>query len=447
VKASTHSPITTRAPGEIIAWNGSAPIVREQFLAIVEHISQQLPAGEYAFNLCSNPVHYLCGFYATIRAGQCTLMPPNRLESTRAEIREDFGASYVIADRGASDFDMRSALRKALAFSIASASCPQIPEDQLCAVAFTSGSTGRPQPNRKYWRTLRIGSLSNARMMLRGIPFPASVLSTVPPQHMWGLETSILLPAFSNVSICGKSPFYPLEIKEALEELPAPRVLVSTPVHLRALLDSGLEWVAIERILCATAPLTVQLAGELEEALHTAVLEVFGCSESGILASRPITRQEQWDLADIFELDIIDGQARITGEHLPDAVYLQDVIQKLSTHEFRWLGRHQDMVNIAGKRASLADINRRLLDIEGVQDGVVFFPGEADSRLAAMVVAPGFTARRILDALRLQLDAVFLPRPLLMVERLPRAESGKLPKSALLELFAKSHRKRNDRCS
>jgi acyl-coenzyme A synthetase/AMP-(fatty) acid ligase len=181
--------------------------------------------------------------------------------------------------------------------------------------------------------------------------------------------------------------------------------------------------------------MTAQLAAELERAFDTTVLDVFGCSETGILASRLVSRQESWTLADIFELDIVEGRARISADHLPDHVLLQDAIQTLSANEFRWLGRHQDMVNIAGKRASLVDINRRLLDIEGVRDGVVFFPGEAESRLAAMVVAPSLRAKSILDVLRSQIDPVFLPRPMLLVEQLPRTEHGKLPRQALLEMF------------
>lgn len=433
---ATHSPIIRRSPGDIMAWVGTEAIVADRFLTVITDISRQLPAGAYVFNLCSNPLHYLCGFYAAVLAGQCTLMPPNRLKSTIEEIRQDYPESYTLGDSAGNDFDIGNALRLSLASGIQSESCPDIPGDRLCAIAFTSGSTGRPQPNRKFWATLVTGSLSNAGMLLHGVDLPASVLSTVPPQHMWGLETSVLFPAFSDVAISGRTPFYPQEIKEALEGLPAPRVLVSTPVHLRALLDSGLKLTSIERVLSATAPMTPQMAAQLEEAFGTTVLEVFGCSESGILASRFLSKQDQWSLAPVFQLEIIDGRARIAADHLPEDVLLQDSIEKLSSHEFRWLGRNADMANIAGKRASLADINRRLLDIDGVLDGVVFFPADTDSRLAAMVVAPGLTSRQVLAALRAQLDPVFLPRPLLLVERLPRAESGKLPRQALLEMFA-----------
>jgi acyl-coenzyme A synthetase/AMP-(fatty) acid ligase len=40
--------------------------------------------------------------------------------------------------------------------------------------------------------------------------------------------------------------------------------------------------------------------------------------------------------------------------------------------------------------------------------------------------------------MRQRIDAVFLPRPLIMVERLPRNATGKLPQQALQRL-AKRH--------
>jgi acyl-coenzyme A synthetase/AMP-(fatty) acid ligase len=97
------------------------------------------------------------------------------------------------------------------------------------------------------------------------------------------------------------------------------------------------------------------------------------------------------------------------------------------------------MLEIAGKRASLGDLSRRLLAIPGVQDGVVFQLGDGDTlgvhRIAALAVAPGLDEHTILDALRRSIDPLFLPRPLRLVAALPRNETGKLPRTALLELL------------
>jgi acyl-coenzyme A synthetase/AMP-(fatty) acid ligase len=97
----------------------------------------------------------------------------------------------------------------------------------------------------------------------------------------------------------------------------------------------------------------------------------------------------------------------------------------------------EDQVNIAGHRASLGDLTRKLLEVDGVQDGAFYLPdtGQAPlTRLTAVVVAPGKTHEDIQRALRLSIDPVFLPRPLLLVPRIPRNETGKLPREALRRL-------------
>jgi acyl-coenzyme A synthetase/AMP-(fatty) acid ligase len=100
------------------------------------------------------------------------------------------------------------------------------------------------------------------------------------------------------------------------------------------------------------------------------------------------------------------------------------------------LGRNSDMVEVAGKRASLADLTRRVASIPGVSDAVVFqpdaAPGAVVQRLAALVVVEGLTEAELLAHLSPLMDPVFLPRPLVLVPRLPRNELGKLPREQLL---------------
>jgi len=92
-------------------------------------------------------------------------------------------------------------------------------------------------------------------------------------------------------------------------------------------------------------------------------------------------------------------------------------------------------VNIAGKRTSLSYLNYHLNSINGVRDGTFVLPAEAPdgavTRLAAFVVAPGCTEEEILQALRRRIDAAFLPRPIHLVDALPRNDVGKLPRFAI----------------
>ena len=114
------------------------------------------------------------------------------------------------------------------------------------------------------------------------------------------------------------------------------------------------------------------------------------------------------------------------------------MIEVLAPDRFLLHGRVSDMVNVAGKRSSLDFLNAQLLAVEGVSDGVFYMPDDDTpggvTRLAAFVVAPGLSREQLLARLRQRIDAAFLPRPLVLLERLPRAPSGKLPREALRAL-------------
>ena len=435
MKATT--PLINRSPGDVVALGPDGPVTAAALAQRATRLAERLPAHRYVINLCADPIEFMLGFCATMAAGQCTLMPPNRLDATIAEVRDDYPDGYVMGS-GAGDFDIRAALAELPADPDSDYDPIELEDDQLGSIAFTSGSTGKPQPNPKYWNTLRTGAIANAAMMLGSVDETVHLLTTVPPQHMWGLETSVLLPLFTRAAISGRTPFYPRDVEDALTRLPEPRVLVSTPVHLAAMVKSGLRFPRLKRVLCATAPLSAELAAEVEAAFDSEVLEIFGCTESGILASRPILRDDTWTLADIFNLHTEDDRTVITGDHLPASVTLQDRIEQVGSHRFRWRGRKQDLVIIAGKRGSLSDINRRLLSVPGVEDAVVFFPPGNEDRPAALVVAPGLDKAAIRRALGERLEALFIPRPLLLVDRLPRSETGKLGNDAVHAMYAQA---------
>ena len=143
-------------------------------------------------------------------------------------------------------------------------------------------------------------------------------------------------------------------------------------------------------------------------------------------------------------LTLEEGRAWARGGHLEQPTPMCDALEPIDAERFLLGGRLADLVNIAGKRSSLSYLTHQLTSIEGVEDGVFFFPEEPHpsqagvARVAAAVVAPGLDAARLTEALRQRIDPVFLPRPLLVVKRLPRNSTGKLPREALRSLAATS---------
>lgn len=408
-----------------------------EFLGRAVALARQLPDQDYAINLCGNRYNFLLSFCAVIIRGQCNQLPPNKNPGKQREVLADYPASYVIHDgaeliAGVQGVDLRSA-------TIPAQRCdepPRIPLDQLSAINFTSGSTGKSRPNLKYWSTLQRGGWVNAHHMLEEPEVLHHVLATVPAQHMYGLETSIMLAFSARLCIHDGQPLYPDDIRKQLESMPEPRILVSTPVHLRAMLKSGLDFPPVTLVMSATAPLELDMARDVEHCFKGRLGEIYGCTEVGSIAWRYPTRSSAWRAFNAFHFEDRGESTWLHGDHIVESVELQDVIEFDDDGGFHLRGRSSDMLNIAGKRGSLAELNRILAATTGVEDGVIFVPTGKDSRPVAFVVAPELSERDVIAELRSRVDAVFLPRPVIKVQKLPRGETGKLERQRLDELYA-----------
>lgn len=442
MRSAALLPLTAHTDQEIIAWHGGRSVTAAEFLAQAATLAEALPTAGQAVNLCEDRYLFLLSFAALLMRGQANLLPPNRAPRVVEEVASAYPGSYCLVDHPHADLALPQHVVTVPAGQGEGTPIRAIPEDQLAAIIFTSGSTGAPRPHRKYWGDLVRGMAHASERFALHTLGGGTLLATVPPQHMYGLEFTILLPLLNGLALHGGRPFYPEDLRRALAEVPAPRVLVTTPVHLRACVAAGLAWPPLAMILCATAPLGAALAAEAEAAFGCPVQEIYGCTETGAIATRRTAAGARWRPYDSVRLHCDGGHCRAEADFLRGAVALNDVIE-LQDDGFILLGRDSDMVNIAGKRASLGDLTHRLLDIPGVEDAALIVQDEErdrGGRLCAVVVAPQLSEQAILDALRPRLDAVFMPRPLYRVERLPRNETGKLPRAELLALLQQLRR-------
>jgi acyl-coenzyme A synthetase/AMP-(fatty) acid ligase len=411
----------------------TATLTAGHLLSRADSLARVLPGGPAAVNLCERRDNFLVGFLALLIRGQVCLLPPSRAPSVVAEVLQGQPGSYLIDDSmvdrfSASDGGIGRQLR-------------EVPPDRVVVIGYTSGSTGRPKPNPKTWGSFVASTAFNSARLhevlgdtgKHQVPW---ILATVPPQHMYGMEMSVLLPLLAGMGIHVAHPLYPADIAAALEELSAPRVLVSTPVHLRALLESGVDLPALGAVVSATAPLARELAEAVERRFSTTLLEFFGSTETCVIASRRTAREFAWRHYPGVTLRPLQNQTSVNAPWFSGEVVLPDVLELNGDGDFVVVGRNADMVEVAGKRASLADLTRRLMRVPGVSDGVFLQLDARDDsgvrRLAALVVAEGLTEANVLERLGSAMDPVFLPRPLVLVTHLPRNEVGKLPRDWLL---------------
>jgi acyl-coenzyme A synthetase/AMP-(fatty) acid ligase len=441
VAAATDLPLIRNYNADsAFAYRRDIAISAAHFLADVAELVIRLPGASHIVNLCSDRYHFAVGFAAALSNRQVNLLPPNQTPTVLEQLLHAYPDAYCLVD---SENEFASA--RTVMFPELSATpsvdfhVPLLPASQVAAILLTSGSTGQPVPHEKSWGGLVRSVLAERVRLGLAETSAAGILGTVPPQHMYGLESTVLLPMQGGLALHAARPFYPADVCAYLEGMSRPRALVTTPVHLRALLAESVALPRLDFLICATAPLSPQLAAAAEAAFAAPLYEVYGCTEAGELAMRRTVETAEWETLPgiAFRQDEKGTWAR--GGNVDAEVLLNDVIELHDSSRFLLHGRNADLVNIAGKRTSIANLNYHLNSIEGVRDGVFVMPeeqGETVTRLMAFVVAPGVTRDALMQALRSRIDAAFLPRPLHLVASLPRNTTGKLPREALDTLLA-----------
>ncbi|WP_232474925.1 AMP-binding protein [Neoroseomonas rubea] len=431
--ADATLPLTGRAPGEVIFRRGAAPVTVARFLAEVAALAARLPDEGPVLNFCADRYLALVGFAAALSRGQVTLLSADRSAPRLADIARLHGARYALSD---TDAALPLPVLRPAAEPAWEGANPAIPAAAIAAIAFTSGSTGEPRPHAKPWGALVAGARAAAQRF--AVAAGTSIVGTIPAQHMYGFETTLMLPLVAAGAGHAGPVFYPSDIQEALAAVPAPRLLVTTPLQLRALIGAAVPLPPLAGIVSATAPLAESLAAAAEASFGAPVLEIYGATEAGSVASRRTLDGEAWEPYPGIRFAIAEDGAEVAVPGLALPVPLADTLEWCGEGRFRLLGRRGDMVKLAGKRASLAGLTSILTAIEGVEDGLFLAPDDLDrnprARLAAAVVAPGRSAEEIVAALRDRVEPAFLPRPVVVMDALPRDALGKVSRARIAEL-------------
>jgi acyl-coenzyme A synthetase/AMP-(fatty) acid ligase len=424
--------------GATIGWRAGRRIDVERFVGTAHALAQRMPAGGYCINLCEDRLNFALGFATALLRRAVSLLPPARARGALRDVAAMYAPACAFVDQpdashGVPQIDLRDWPDPA-----EDSEHPGIDAEQPAITLFTSGSTGAPRPHSKRWGALVAGAHAlRARLPLAS---GSAILGTVPPQHMWGLEATVMLPLQSGCAIASRSPLLPADVAALLAEMTAPRWLVTVPMHIRACVAIDVRMPALCGILSATARLDAPLAQAFEASTAAPVFEIYGSTETGAVATRRPALDDGFELLDGLRLDSRTGKCRVMAGHVGDVVTLPDQLEVLSATRFTLGARAKDLVKIGGKRASLATLNTELGRVPGVVDGVFWMPenDRATQRLAAFVVAPGVSRAAILAALRERIDPAFLPRPMILVDALPRDALGKLPRENLTELASRT---------
>lgn len=400
---------------------------RLDLLSHAVSLSEKLPAKNYAINLCQDRYLFIVAYLAVCIRKQVSLLPANQTPKTLTDLSTSYPDSYTIGDAQSNiDFCLQHNLLEK-----STRPQPIIDIDCPLSISFTSGSTGKPKAISKTWREFQ-HSAELAIQQLGLEKQKISLLSTVPMQHMYGLETSLFWVLFSHMTLHNSRPFYPEDINNTLINLPNKKMLVSTPRHLKICSQTQTHWSPIELILSSTAPMETTLAEKVEQNLRAPLYELLGSTETLSFASRQASQSAQWQPYAGIKLKQKHKQFILQGGHITNPVTLDDTFAIDAKGHFSLLGRTTDLIKIAGKRASLQQLNQQLTQISGVEDAVFFH--SMNERLSALVVSQ-LSKKSILEHLKQVIDPVFLPRAIYSVNALPRNDIGKLRKTELDQLI------------
>ena len=301
-------PLVAGDPDAPVAWRDGRFVRRGELLATAAAHARGLPRRGAMLNLAGDRYAFAVGLVAALMRGHVSLQPSNHAPHTVERLRAAWAPTAPVYawTEGHADTHGLPTVR----FDAGLATVPgdagddlpmAVPPHHVAAQVLTSGSTGDPTPHAKPWGLLALSAEIESTRLGHHLGRPSldgvTLVATVPPQHMYGFESSVLIALHGGAVLDAGRPFFPADVAAALAAAPRPRGLVTTPFHLKAMVDAGVAMPAVDFVLCATAPLAPQLAAAAEVAFTAPLVEIYGCTEAGQVATRRTVEGPEWRAA------------------------------------------------------------------------------------------------------------------------------------------------------
>lgn len=417
-------------------------------LAARLHAHFQARSGEHEGLCLASEDRALCAaaILAALAGGPTLLLPYALSLPALSSLHEAAGCRLALAE---ADRPLPAGMEP-LALDSLPASAPPLPQNPAQGSIlglFTGGSTGSP----RIWSKTAENLLGEGFFIAAhyGIGAGDRILATVPVCHIYGLLYGVVLPLVSGASVCAHTPVFPEEMAKTVEETAA-TVFISVPAHYHALAasDKRLAPCALRLAFSSAGMLDERDALAFAQANRLGIIEVFGSTETGGLATRNRFRGER----EFTMLPGLDWQAGADERLMVRSAFLSpelprdeagwfhtaDRIQPTSGPQFRMLGRADMVVKVGGQRVDMDAVKRLLLAQAGVQDAFVAALPESGSRENRIVAAVAGTAspEALRQALARRLEPYALPRLIRVLGALPMRANGKYDREAMLALLS-----------
>jgi acyl-CoA synthetase (AMP-forming)/AMP-acid ligase II len=308
---------------------------------------------------------------------------------------------------------------------------------------FTGGSTGMPQ----IWSKTAANIFGEGFFLARNFEVTQRdcILATIPPYHIFGLLFSVILPLVASATVVNDTPSFPEEIIRVARNSQV-TILASVPVHYRVLRDKKIDL----RLAFSSAGMLDRKDNEIFcRHNHLGVVEVYGSTETGGIATRNRWRGEEdftpfptiaWKIAG----DRLAVRSPYVSPELPvDAggfYTAGDLVEARGAGQFCLKSRADTITKVGGKRVDLEEIGLLIKKQPGVRDcAVVALPdaGGREHRIGALIEGDRADIKMIQKELAASLEPYALPRRIKQVAQLPTTRNGKYDWLAIVQLLEK----------
>jgi phenylacetate-coenzyme A ligase PaaK-like adenylate-forming protein/3-hydroxymyristoyl/3-hydroxydecanoyl-(acyl carrier protein) dehydratase len=309
-------------------------------------IVQNFPGDECVLytkdNLC-----FVVGFFALLHSGKKIILPSNIRENTLKAI----GVQNILTNI---DLEPEDEDIEILPFSPKAAK----------VIFFTSGSTGEPKRIEKTFYGLYLELSSVAALFSAKVWNGTVTLATVNMFHLYGMTFAFLYSLAAGFLIDATLIETPEDLAYRLEQHKN-AFLVTSPAFLDRLgRNKDIYNFPSKPYLMTSsgAPLSKEGADAARDLLGTSAHEVFGSTETGVVACRRQLESETWVLFPHAKAHAgSDGRLVVTSDYIDrDEFVMGDAVEFLDDSRFVLKGRIDRMVKIEEKRVSLPEIEAAL---------------------------------------------------------------------------------------
>ncbi|MBS0504532.1 MAG: AMP-binding protein [Proteobacteria bacterium] len=416
--------------------------------------AQGLKAGDRMVVQTGKSMDALLLYLAALRAG--IVYVPLNPGYTRAEL------DYFLDDAEPSLFVDESVLAKLAAAPPADFVQPALGPDDLAAILYTSGTTGRSKG-----AMLSQGNLaSNAETLIREWRFTGAdrLIHALPIFHVHGLFVATHCVLGSGASMLWLPGFDADAILAAMGEA---SVLMGVPTFYTRLLaraELTPDRAANMRLFVSgSAPLSAETHREWESRTGHRILERYGMTETGMLASNPYDRDRRAGAVGpplpgvSIRIDAPDaegvGGIEVKGPNVTsgywrnaektaeaftgDGWFMTADLGRFDADGYLWIvGRAKDLIISGGFNVYPAEVEAAIEVLDGVGEVAVIgapHPDFGEGVIALIVPRAGEAVlpESVSEALRDTLASYKRPKLVLIRDTLPRNAMGKVEKAVL----------------